>query len=136
MTLEEFFKEGDKYEHVFAVTEDVYNAFQQCSHDKNRLHTDEAFAREKGFLGKVMYGNILNAFLSYFIGECLATDNVIIHSQEISYKQPVYMDDVLYFRAKVDGIYESVNAVIFKFQFANSQEHIVAKGKIQIGVFL
>ena len=84
----------------------------------------------------MMYGNILNVFLSYFIGECLPTEEVIIHSQEISYKHPVYQNDVLRLYASVDGVYESVNAVTFKFRFVNSQELIVAKGKIQIGVLL
>lgn len=136
MTLLNLFKEGEKYEYAFVVTEEVYCAFQQCSQDKNRLHTDELYAQSKGFRGKVMYGNILNAFLSYFVGECLPTGEVIIHSQEINYKQPVYLNDSLRLRASVDGVYESVNAVTFKFQFINSQERTVAKGKIQIGVFI
>lgn len=136
MTLQDLFKEGEKYEHEFVVTEGVYHAFQQCSNDKNRLHTDKLYAQAKGFNSKVMYGNILNAFLSYFIGECLSTGEVIIHSQEINYKQPVYLNDVLWLRAKVDGVYESVNAVTFRFQFINSQEFTVAKGKIQIGVLI
>lgn len=135
-TVQDFFKEGETYEHEFVVTETVYTAFQQCSCDKNRLHTDEDYARAKGFSGKVMYGNILNAFVSCFIGECLPTDEVIIHSQEISYKQPVYQNDALRLCAYVDGVYESVNAVTFKFRFTNSQGVVVAKGKIQIGVLL
>ena len=58
--LQDLFKEGGKYEQTFVVTEVVYNTFQQCSHDMNRLHTDEAYAQAKGFRDKVMYGNILN----------------------------------------------------------------------------
>lgn len=136
MTIQDLFKEGEKYEHTFVVTEEVYFAFQQCSQDRNRLHTDELYSQSKGFKDKVMYGNILNAFLSYFIGECLPTGEVIIHSQEINYKQPVYLNDSLRLHASVDGVFESVNAVTFKFQFINSQERTVAKGKIQIGVFI
>lgn len=120
----------------FHLTEEVYQAFQQCSKDRNPLHTDESFAVSKGFRGKVMYGNILNAFVSYFVGECLPIQDVIIHSQEIQYKNPVYMNDTLQFHAKVDGIYESVNTVVFKFKFVNQHATVVAKGKVQIGVFL
>lgn len=83
-----------------------------------------------------MYGNILNAFVSFFVGECLPTKEVVIHSQEIQYKNPVYMNDTLIFDAKVDGIYESVNTVEFKFKFVNEEGLVVAKGKVQIGVFL
>lgn len=121
---------------IFHVTEEVYHAFQTCSNDRNPLHTEESFAVSKGFRSKVMYGNILNAFVSFFVGECLPTKEVVIHSQEIQYKNPVYMNDTLIFDAKVDGIYESVNTVEFKFKFVNEEGLVVAKGKVQIGVFL
>lgn len=55
----------------FIVSPAVYTAFQQCSGDYNPLHTDEEFAKGKGFPERVMYGNILNAFVSTLIGECL-----------------------------------------------------------------
>jgi acyl dehydratase len=81
-----------------------------------------------------MYGNILNVFLSYFIGECLPIKEVIIHSQEINYKKPVYINDTLRLNALVSEIHESVGVVIFKYSFINQQDEIVAKGKLQIGV--
>lgn len=126
----------DKFEVSFEVTEKEYQHFIQLSKDKNPLHTNDNFAISKGFKGKVMHGNILNAFLSYFIGECLPTKEVIIHSQEIQFKNPVYLKDQLDFTAEVVGIYESVHAVEFKFYFRNLQSKIVGKGKIQIGILV
>ena len=98
------------------------------------MHTSDTFAREKGFKGRVMHGNILNGFLSYFIGECLPVKNVIIHSQEIQFKNPVYLNDELDFVAEVSGVFESVNSIEFKFSFKNAEKKTVAKGKIQIGL--
>ena len=129
------FQAGDIFTQQFVVSAEVHNHFIQLFHDKNPLHTDEAFALAKGFQGRVMHGNILNGFLSYFIGECLPTKDVIIHSQEIQFKNAVYIDDTLDFTATVEGFYESVNAVEFKFSFKNAASKIVAKGKIQIGLF-
>ena len=118
----------------FIVSLAVYTAFQQCSGDYNPLHTDEEFARGKGFPERVMYGNILNAFVSMLIGECLPTKNVIIHSQDIQYKKPVYLNDVLWAELSVEGVHESVNTVEFKFVFKNQHEKVVSKGHVQIGV--
>ena len=129
------FKAGDTYTEQFQVTAEVHDKFIQLFLDKNPLHTDEAFAISKGFKGRVMHGNILNGFLSYFIGECLPTKDVIIHSQEIQFKNAVFINDALSFTAVVEGFYESVNAVEFKFNFKNADAKIVAKGKIQIGLF-
>lgn len=128
------FKIEDTFTESFTVTDEIYHGFITLFKDQNPLHTDVTFATEKGFKAEVMHGNILNGFLSYFIGEGLPTKNVIIHSQEIQYKNPVYLNDALEFKATVVGFYVSVNAVEFKFDFKNSEAKVVAKGKIQIGL--
>lgn len=128
------FKLNEFYKRQFVVTPDVYFHFQMCSNDQNPLHTDEKFAKSKGFSGKVMYGNILNAFVSYFIGECLPIKNVIIHAQNIMFKNPVFMNEILEFEAFVSGIYESVDAVEFKFKFVKPDGKTAAKGSIQFGI--
>ena len=127
---------NDKYEQIFDVNSEVYNGFIQVFKDNNPLHTNEQFAQTNGFKGRVMHGNILNGFISYFVGECLPVKNVIIHLQEIQFKQPVYLNDKLLFEAVVTGIYDSVNAVEFKFSFKNDAQKVVAKGKIQIGLLV
>lgn len=128
------FKINQVYNHQFTVSQEVYEHFQLCSNDKNPLHTNKEFANSKGFTDKVMYGNILNAFLSFFIGECLPRKDVIIHSQEISFKNPVYMNEKLEFEANVSGIFEAVNAIEFKYKFIKLDGKIAAKGLIQIGI--
>jgi 3-hydroxybutyryl-CoA dehydratase len=128
------FKAGDIYNQTFTVTNERYSGFIEIFEDKNPLHTNNEFAIGFGFKGKVMHGNILNGFLSYFIGECLPTKDVIIHSQEIQFKNPVYLNDELQFKATILDVYESVNTVEFKFEFRNVEAKVVAKGKIQIGI--
>ena len=131
MDLSIFDKE---YQHKFVVSQAVYDGFQQCSGDFNPLHTQEAFAKSKGFTECVMYGNILNGFVSYFIGMLLPTPDVIIHSQDIMFKNPVFLNDELDFTAKVEDISEVVNTVIFKYAFRNAAGKLVARGHVQIGV--
>ncbi len=126
--------QGQKFEFTFNVDEAVYNGFKTVFKDNNPLHTNSDYAVSKGFKGLVMHGNILNGFISYFIGECLPTKDVIIHSQDISFSKPVYLNDVLKFEAEVDEVYESVKALKFKFSFRNSEGKSVAKGNIQIGL--
>lgn len=128
------FQLNDCFTQQFVVTREVYKHFQECSNDRNPLHTDEKFARAKGFPEKVMYGNILNAFVSYFIGECLPTKNVIIHSQEIAFKNPVFLNETLDFEARVSDVHETVNAIEFKYKFIKPDGKIAAKGSIQIGL--
>jgi len=118
----------------FDINQDVFDLFVKLSNDCNHMHTRDDYAQQYGFEGKIMHGNILNAFISYFIGECLPVKNVVIQSQSIDFKKPVYMNTKIQLVATVDSIVESVNVVIFKFNFLNNQNVVVAKGKIQIGL--
>ena len=128
------FKLGDKFEERFVLKEKTYQGFINIFEDQNPLHTNHQFALYKGFKGVVMHGNILNGFISYFIGEKLPTKDVIIHSQEIQFKNAVYLNDELFFNAEIIGIYDSVNAIELKYSFKNKATKIVAKGKFQIGL--
>jgi 3-hydroxybutyryl-CoA dehydratase len=126
--------EGDRFNHSFTVSQNVYRGFIDVFNDRNPLHTDDNWAKANGFKGKVMHGNILNGFISFFVGECLPMKNVIIYTQHIRFSQPVYLDDTLDFSAEITGVFESVNTYEFKFTFRNMEEKRVAYGTIQIGL--
>jgi len=125
---------GDKFNHNFVVSPQTYSGFIEIFKDKNPLHTDATFATGKGFKGVVMHGNILNGFLSYFIGELLPNKNVIIQTQAIKYLNPVYLGDEITLNAEITDIFESVGSVEFKFYFAKADQQKVAKGTISIGI--
>lgn len=127
---------GDKFEERFTITQPLYEGFIDLFKDTNPLHTNSQFAVGHGFKSEVMHGNILNGFLSYFIGECLPDKNVIIHSQTIQFKNAIYLNDELFFEAVITGVYESVKAVEFKFTFKNKDLTTMAKGQIQIGLLI
>ena len=125
---------GDLFTCSFKVSPDVYEGFISIFKDTNPLHTNDKFAVSKGFTSKVMHGNILNGFLSYFIGECLPVKDVLIQTQEIKYLKPVYLNDQITLHAEIDEVYESVNTIDFKYFFENRDKVKVAKGKIKIGL--
>lgn len=125
---------GDRYSHTYTVNEPVYQAFIYLFNDKNPLHTSSDYAKKRGFNERVMHGNILNGFLSHFIGEGLPEKNVIIQKQEIRYYHPVYLNDTLELQAEVAEVFESVHSVEIKYYFQNPAGKKVAKGVIQIGM--
>ena len=125
-------QKGLTINHEFIVDTGVYNGFKTIFKDHNILHTNQDYAQSKGFREKVMYGNILNGFVSYFVGELLPDDEILIQKQEISFHKPVYINDILSFEAVLSEVYESVNSFVFKFKFKN-ESGLIAKGKVQIG---
>ncbi len=128
------FLKGTKFQQAYVVDESVYSGFISLFRDENPLHTNEMFARAKGFKSRVMHGNILNGFISHFVGECLPLKNVIIHSQGISYSRPVYLNDTLELYVEVEDFFESVQTIEFKFFFENQNRIKIAKGKLSIGL--
>ena len=124
---------GQHFLEKFTIKQEVYDSFKETFKDFNVLHTDDAYAKTKGFREKVMHGNILCGFLSSFVGELLPVKNTIIHSTEIVYKKPCYLNDVVTLEAKVIEVYESVEVYLFKFKFTVKEE-IKATGKLQIGI--
>lgn len=123
--------------HNYGITPEVYLNFQSCSKDYNPLHTDDTFAVEKGFKGCVMYGNILNAFISHFVGMLLPEREIMIQTQDISYHNPLFLHDIVTLEARIDNISEAVNIVRYKLKFYRKEEEktiLIAKGHVQIGL--
>lgn len=125
-------QKGDEFSVSFKVSASVYEGFVNVFKDKNPLHTNLSFAQGHGFDSIVMHGNILGGFLSYFIGECLPVKDIIIISQEINYKKPVYFDDNLILKSVISDYFESVSIFEFKYHFENAKGLRVARGKISI----
>lgn len=132
MNLDEFIaKFGDERVHQFIITEDVYASFQTCSRDMNPLHVDDDYATRKGFLEKVMYGNILNNFISYFVGMCMPSSDVMLLKQDIIYLKPTYMNDSLNLIVNIVDMHQKFNILEFKFVFKQNDIN-VARGRFQI----
>lgn len=129
-----FLFEGFSKKIPFVVTERVYRLFQECSNDLNPLHVNDGYSKSHGFRECVMYGNILNAFISYAIGMELPTKDVILLTQSIQYKKPVYLNDSLIMELRTESFSEAGNSVTFKYKFSNNNKIIVAKGDIMIGL--
>lgn len=125
---------GDIFTKEYIVTEKVYRGFTDIFSDYNPLHTDKVFAEKLGMPEVVMHGNILNGFLSHFIGEVLPQKNVIIHSQSINFYKPVFLNDAVVLQAEIVSVSEAVKTYSFSFIFRKQSGVRVAKGTIQIGL--
>ena len=128
-----FVKLGTTFTHKFKVTKETSNLFINLSQDRNPLHVDDSFSISKGFKSKVTHGNIQNCFLSYFVGEIFPIKEVIILSQSIKFKNPVYENDTLTFESKVINYVESIKVFEFNFKFKNSV-NIVSSGTFMIKI--
>lgn len=83
-----------------------------------------------------MYGNILNAFVSHFVGMALPTRDVMIQTQDIQFRKPVYLGDEILLKSSQEDVSEAVEIVNFKLKFyriGGAKPELVATGHVQIG---
>lgn len=137
MLYQDFVDSSRSIEYTYCITKDIFDAFQHLSHDLNPLHTDAGFAQSMGFPDRVMYGNILNAFISHFVGMLLPTPNVVIQTQDIQFRKPVFLGDTILLKSEIQDTSEAVEIVNFKLKFfrTNSEKpQLVASGHVQVGL--
>ena len=124
---------GDKFTEHFKVTPELHAGFIALFGDRHPLHTDMDYAKARGFSSVVMHGNILNGFLSYFVGERFPEREVMILSQQIKFARPVYMNDQLTLEVEIADIHQSVDVVEISCKFRNDAGKTVATAKMSIG---
>ena len=125
---------GDRFTQHFVVSAGVHEGFIALFGDRHPLHTDGRYAVARGFRSEVMHGNILNGFLSYFVGECWPDREVMILAQEIKYQRPVYLGDRLRLEVDVADVHQSVNVVELVCKFRNESDgKAVASARISLG---
>lgn len=140
MEIKQFAEESAHINYTYKVTPDVYYSFQRCSNDYNPLHTDAAFAAKKGFDKIVVYGNVLNAFVSHFVGMLLPTRDVMILGQNISFRKPVFLNDELELEAKMEKCTEDLGLITYALKFRKKSDRgggkneLIANGHVQISV--
>ena len=137
MEFQEFVEKSQALEMTYHVTREVYELFKKCSNDLNPLHTNKEFANKKGFPECVMYGNIMNAFVSHFVGMALPSPDVMIQTQDIQFRKPIYLNDEIIIKATSEDVSEAVGIVNFKLKFYRTSDikpELVATGHVQIGM--
>lgn len=125
---------GLKEEFQVTVTADMLTQFCQMTGDVNPLHTDEVFAKVKGYESNVAYGMLTASFLSTLAGVYLPGERSLIHSVESKFTKPVYVGDTLTISGQVTECNEMFSVFTMKTTIVNQKGEKVLRGKMQVGI--
>jgi 3-hydroxybutyryl-CoA dehydratase len=117
------------------ITDELLKKFGDLAGDYNPLHVNDTYAKNRGFKGRVAYGNILGLLVSQLIGMHLWSQNVMLVSQKINFKKPVFPGDVIELTGKIVLKSAAVNIIELSLLFSNDAGEIVASGKCQVRSF-
>lgn len=115
------------------ITQAMLDSFVLLSGDNSPLHTDDHFARERGFLTIPVHGMLTAAFYSQLIGIHLPGKNGYSQEYKIAFTAPVYVGDVLTISGEVEYINAVLKQIWISAKMINQAGKLVSRAKIKAG---
>jgi 3-hydroxybutyryl-CoA dehydratase len=97
---------------------DMLNAFGRIASDRAPVHDDPRFARSAGFADPIVQGFALATRFSRLIGMYLPGEHAILESVELKFRQPVYAEREVVYRASVERIFRPMRVVQLRLSIA------------------
>ena len=116
------------------ITKEMEDKFRDITNDVNPLHYDDSFARDikPGFNGHVSFGMLTASFYSTFAGVYLPGKYSLIHSLEIKFKEPVYINDELIINGKVKEKNDALKLIVLEVKILNQNNVLVSKANMKV----
>ena len=117
-----------------AITEEMMFNFFRITGDGNPLHTDAAYAQQRGHVDRVAYGMLTASFMSTMAGVYLPGKYSLVHRSEAEFPTPVNVGDTLVFVGEVVEKNDHFKTIELKITARNSDGKKVLRGKMRVGV--
>jgi 3-hydroxybutyryl-CoA dehydratase len=121
---------GDTASHRFVLDDESMRLFQDLSGDHSRIHTDDAYARARGYKGVIAYGGIMLAHLSYLLGSKLPGTDATSTKWTINYREPLYVGEEAEVHLTVSTVSKANGVVEGKFRIT-CEARTIATGTTQ-----
>ncbi len=115
----------------FSVSPEQMRQFAELSGDFNPLHTDDEFARARGFEGAVVYGALLVAKVSQLIGMRLPGRDSVWASIALDFRKPLFVGQAAQVEGVVTEVSESTGLVALKLT-VRAAGKVLAKGTAEV----
>jgi 3-hydroxybutyryl-CoA dehydratase len=133
MTFEEA-AVGQKAGFDVQITAEMIDAFARLTGDVNPLHVDDAFAKQRGFPGRVAHGLLTAAFFSRIAGTMLPGRDCLLQSSKFDFRKPVPAGETLRLEAVVVQKVEAVRALVLELSARDAAGELVVSGRLQAGM--
>lgn len=122
---------GMKASASHTITDQKIKAFAEISGDFNPIHLDEEYAANTMFGRRIAHGIMVAGFISSLFAMKLPGAGCIYISQELRFKRPVYIDDVVIAKIEVIAIDKIKRRVMFE-TICEVNSEVVLSGNAQL----
>lgn len=77
------------------ITDEVNRAFGGEEGERSAIHSDDEFAKDNMFGGRIAYGMITGSLIGTVLGNQLPGLNTVYLKQSLKFTAPVYIDDTV-----------------------------------------
>lgn len=121
---------GESASFIHQITKKNVEDFAHLSGDKNPLHTDEAYAKETKFSGRIVHGLFLAALVSRLAGMYLPGKRCLLLSEELIFKLPARINDEVEVMGTVVSKSQSTKIIEIKIEIKRRPDFL-AEGAIK-----
>lgn len=121
-------------EFTVTVTAKMMDAFRTLTGDVSPIHIDAAYAKDRGYPGRVVYGMLGASFFSTLAGVYLPGEHCLLHGVECKFAKPVFIGDTLTVKGTVLRVSEIGNEAEIKAVITNQNGQRVTRGIIKAGL--
>lgn len=123
-------------QHTFTaeVTQEKMALFYELSGDCSPIHMDEAYARGRGYPGRVVYGMLGASLFSTLAGVYLPGEHCLLLGVECKFAKPVFIGDTLTVTGEIVETNDTFRTVKIKASIKNQNGETVTRGVIRAGV--
>ena|SRR5690606_16622749 len=122
---------GDSATYTRVFTEDALVLFAAVSGDMNPLHLDPGYAQTSVFKERTGHGMWSGALISAAIGTVMPGPGTVYLEQNLRFRKPVRLDDVLNVTLTVTGK-EPPHFVIINCEVCNQDQEVVVDGVARV----
>lgn len=125
---------GQTAEFSRKITVEMMDSFKMISGDDNPLHVDASYAKERGYIGRVVYGMLTASLYSCLAGVYIPGERCLLHSVHADFLSPAYIEDTLTVAGEIVEKNDSVRQIVIKAVIRNQSGKKISKAKIEAGV--
>lgn len=105
------FQEGDERELKLSLDRDAAQRFVDWSGDNALLHTDDAYAKARGFERRIVHGAALFALVSQFVGVHFPGGESLWMGADVKFHNPCYAPCELTITGRISRISEATSSM-------------------------
>ena len=122
---------GFRYQKDFIISGAVIDAYASATGDFNPIHFDDDFAKKHNFKRRIAHGLLLGGFISDVLGNHFPGNGTIYLSQNLRFKLPAYVEDVVSVVVEIVGLNQN-NWLVLKTFCMNQDGVLILDGDAMV----